>query len=93
MPTVPAQSVSSAQETKRTPEVQPEAESQAQSEEEELLNLPDVPSGAPVLSDGAAEDISTGTPRKTKGVSLACLALSPYIYKEIMILEAVSLPY
>ncbi|THU53342.1 hypothetical protein C4D60_Mb10t13390 [Musa balbisiana] len=66
MPTVPAQSVSSAQETKRTPEVQPEAESQAQSEEEELLNLPDVPSGAPVLSDGAAEDISTGTPRKTK---------------------------
>ncbi|XP_064985191.1 vacuolar protein sorting-associated protein 20 homolog 2-like [Musa acuminata AAA Group] len=66
MPTVPAQSVSSAQETKRTPEVQPEAESQAQSEEDELLNLPDVPSGAPVLSDGAAEDISTGTQRKTK---------------------------
>ncbi|CAL9058850.1 vacuolar protein sorting-associated protein 20 homolog 2-like [Musa acuminata AAA Group] len=66
MPTVPAQSVSSAQETKRTPEVQPEAESQAQREEDELLNLPDVPSGAPVLSDGAAEDISTGTQRKTK---------------------------
>ncbi|URE48286.1 NPH3 family [Musa troglodytarum] len=66
MPTVPAQSVPSAQETKRTPEVQPEAESQAQCEEEELLNLPDVPSGAPVLSDGAAVDISTGPPRKTK---------------------------
>ncbi|CAL9100049.1 unnamed protein product [Musa textilis] len=65
MPTVPAQSVPSAQETKRTPEVQPEAESQAQCEEEELLNLPDVPSGAPVLSDGAAEDISTGPPKKT----------------------------
>ncbi|KAJ8479179.1 hypothetical protein OPV22_022906 [Ensete ventricosum] len=66
LPIVPAQSVSSAQETKGTPEVQPEAESEAESEEDELLNLPDVPSGAPVLSDGAVEDVATGTPRKTK---------------------------
>ncbi|XP_064945805.1 vacuolar protein sorting-associated protein 20 homolog 2-like isoform X1 [Musa acuminata AAA Group] len=52
MPTVPAQSV-------------PEVESQVQSTEDELLDLPDVPSGV--------KDISTSSERKTKGFSLTSL--------------------
>lgn len=52
MPTVPAQSV-------------PEVESQVPSKEDELLDLPDVPSGV--------KDISTSSERKTKGFSLTSL--------------------
>lgn len=49
----------------------PEAESRLQRKEDELLDLPDVPSRAPVMGDDGAKDISTEVATRTQGLSLS----------------------